>query len=377
MALKSEITRRNWTRKKDHLNFLSKGPNIQIVPIQISYYPIRPQDNYIKGLAKRFIKKLPSRLEEELFVEGSLLLKSDMHISFQKPIDVWDFTEKRTKIIRNLFFLPLEIRRNLIYQKIRFSLTKFCMRKIYGSIPINMDHLFLALIKFGRKRVFVEHLRKMIIYLYFVIKRGKRYLLHYSLEKEIGFLLDGKSSKAFDSIFSLTLSEGIIKKKDRDILLVDKKKFFEKASFHEIRLVNVSQVILNEVSPLREFLNSSRKIALKGYNKVLKGISKEIFFLDKKIYESDYRETYESKISKSKKVGSPFFLKGSRKIGVVLSHGYGSSPGEVASLAHYLNRKKGYSVYGVRLKGHGTVAENMLKVNWQDWYESYKRGYFL
>ncbi len=377
LALKAQLKKREMLVKKEKTVSLQEDlakASIKIVPVYISYYPIRPEDNYIKSLAQKLVKKLPARLEEELQVEGSLLLKSNIHIHFQKPIDVWKFTEKRTKVLRNLFFLPLKIRRGLMYQKIRFSLTRFYMKRLYEGMDINMDHLFLALIKMGKKSVTIEHLKKMIILLYLMIKNEEKYSAHLLLKKEIAFLLENQKSKAFDSILNLALSENLVKKKE-SILLIDKTKLVEKVAFHQIRLVNVCQVIFNELMPLRYFFKYIQKIPFKSYDQTLKKISYEIRRFDEKEYEKDYQKTYQKKISKPKEIGSPFFLKGSKKTGVVLSHGYGASPGEVLNLAKYLHKQKGYSVYGVRLKGHGTVAENMLEVSWKDWYNNYQKGY--
>ena len=66
-----------------------------IVPINITYYPIRPADNYIEQMAKRFVKKLPRSVSEELHLEGNLLLHSDLHIHCQPPIDLKQYLEKK------------------------------------------------------------------------------------------------------------------------------------------------------------------------------------------------------------------------------------------------------------------------------------------
>jgi len=43
-------------------------------------------------------------------------------------------------------------------------------------------------------------------------------------------------------------------------------------------------------------------------------------------------------------------------------------------LATYLN-SFGYTVYGVRLRGHGTAPINLTTTSWRDWYYSFLRGY--
>jgi len=74
-------------------------------------------------------------------------------------------------------------------------------------------------------------------------------------------------------------------------------------------------------------------------------------------FEADYRKYYAADESKSMDVGMPVLIKGkSRKIGVLLCHGYMAAPLEVKQLALYLG-SLGFWVYIPRLKGHGTSPE--------------------
>lgn len=52
--------------------------------------------------------------------------------------------------------------------------------------------------------------------------------------------------------------------------------------------------------------------------------------------------------------------------GILLLHGFSSSPWEMRLLGDHLN-KLGYSVEIPLLPGHGTSAEDLKKVTWQDW----------
>ncbi len=52
--------------------------------------------------------------------------------------------------------------------------------------------------------------------------------------------------------------------------------------------------------------------------------------------------------------------------GVLLIHGYTGSPAHMRPLGERL-RDAGFSVTGILLPGHGTDAEDMRKVSWQDW----------
>jgi len=71
----------------------------------------------------------------------------------------------------------------------------------------------------------------------------------------------------------------------------------------------------------------------------------------------------------------PFFFPGG-PVGVLLVHGFTGAPKEMRWMGEYL-AKNGYSVLGVRLAGHATQPEDMLRVQWRDWLASVEDGYYL
>jgi carboxylesterase len=68
-----------------------------------------------------------------------------------------------------------------------------------------------------------------------------------------------------------------------------------------------------------------------------------------------------------------FFLKGN-EIGILISHGFVGTPQSVSFLGEYL-ASEGFTVYGVRLSGHGTHYEDMERCNYQDWIKSIEDGF--
>lgn len=68
-----------------------------------------------------------------------------------------------------------------------------------------------------------------------------------------------------------------------------------------------------------------------------------------------------------------YFLKGN-KGACLLIHGFTSTPGELYELGKKIN-ENGYTVLGVRLKGHGTTVEEMNNCTYEDWIESCVEGY--
>ncbi len=75
----------------------------------------------------------------------------------------------------------------------------------------------------------------------------------------------------------------------------------------------------------------------------------------------------------------PFFFPGHGKnaaIGCLVQHGFTGTPKEMRWLGEYLNRQ-GYTVCGMRLTGHATQPEDMIRSRWQDWLLSVEDGYNL
>lgn len=67
-------------------------------------------------------------------------------------------------------------------------------------------------------------------------------------------------------------------------------------------------------------------------------------------------------------VNQPFYFKGNNGKGVLLIHGWTSTPYEVRRLGKYLN-ENGYTVYGPQLRGHGTISKDLENIRWTDWLE--------
>jgi carboxylesterase len=71
----------------------------------------------------------------------------------------------------------------------------------------------------------------------------------------------------------------------------------------------------------------------------------------------------------------PFFLPGGRT-GVLLTHGFTGTPKEMRWMGEYLN-EHGYTCLGIRLAGHATDPEDMIRSNWTDWAASVEDGFHL
>lgn len=71
----------------------------------------------------------------------------------------------------------------------------------------------------------------------------------------------------------------------------------------------------------------------------------------------------------------PFLFPGSHT-GCLLIHGFTGAPKEMRWMGEYL-AERGLSVLGIRLTGHATRPEDMIRARWTDWMASVEDGYQL
>lgn len=105
------------------------------------------------------------------------------------------------------------------------------------------------------------------------------------------------------------------------------------------------------------------KTAGKQVKKVLKTV-KGVLFADPKLLYKEERHL----------VNQPYYFPGTNGKGVLLVHGWTSTPYEVRRLGKYLN-ENGYTAMGIQLKGHGTVPKDLENVKWTEWLEDIKKAY--
>jgi carboxylesterase len=73
----------------------------------------------------------------------------------------------------------------------------------------------------------------------------------------------------------------------------------------------------------------------------------------------------------------PFFLPGDpSKPACLLIHGFTGTPKEMRWMGEHLH-KRGYTCMGIRLTGHATQPEDMIRSRWTDWTASVEDGYNL
>jgi carboxylesterase len=94
------------------------------------------------------------------------------------------------------------------------------------------------------------------------------------------------------------------------------------------------------------------------------------------MFESNYPENGKKFLEKDRVVKGcePFNYKGNNGKVVLLLHGLGGCPYEIAPVGEYLN-KQGYSVVAIRYPGHGSKGNVMNNYGWEDWYKAAETEY--
>ena len=353
-----------------------------LVPVNLTYFPIRSRQNAIEKLASYLVKDLPERTRDELQTEGTMLLSGvDMHVTFGRPLAIRPWLGRR-RIQKDITtprpILPDDVLPSRpLMRRIASRLTRRVMASIYRNTVVNYDHLAAYLLKYypGRKLSFFDLAERLFLASELVHKL-KDIRFHGSLHLDQSVQFCRQYQERLADFLVVAKKSGVVEI-EGDII---RKKhpwtetFFD---FHTIRIDNPYQVILNEVEFLRPLTRRLRLIAEYPKWMMRNRLRRRFLSMARREFATDYKAYQLEGESKPRKIGTPFLLRRRRtKIGVLLLHGYLAAPEEVRPLAEHLY-KHGYTVFAPRLRGHGTSPEDLAVRSWEDWLQSVERGYFI
>lgn len=351
-----------------------------IVPVNLTYYPLRARVNIISTLASMLIEDIPERITEEIMTEGAMLLSGvDIDIRFGRPIRISDFMDnfeiKQDICSTSEINFDDTIPSIQTMRDVAHDIMEAYMSAIYSMATVNHDHLFASFLKLMPFEKIDPHDLRRRVFLAANQNLGKAgTCLHTSLRADQGHLLTDDRYNKFREFMAVALEKGVVKE-ENGALRKDASTFSPDADFHRIRLDNPISVMANEVEPLTLLQRRIRRLAWRSPSRIRK---MTVNYLRTKAlldFEADYETFYIEGESKEKAVGMPVLLKGaSEDIGVVLIHGYMAAPPEVRQLADYL-ANRGLWVYCPRLRGHGTSPDDLATRTWKDWRESADVGY--
>ena len=354
--------------------------NTYIVPVNLTYYPIRARENILSHLAVRLVDDLPERIIEEIMTEGSMLLSGvDIDIRFGKPIEILeclqsspinaDISAKR----RINFDDPISSRSRMRIEALK--LMQRYMADIYDLTTVNHDHLFASMVRAKRfNKIDEQDLRRRVFLAATRLPQLSNIYLHHSLETDQVHLLTDDRYRKFKDFLTVALDTGVLIQKGQT-LYKDPSKFSSAYDFHRARIDNPIDVMANGVEPLTQLQRTVNRIAYQPSFWIKRKIAHCLMGKAVEEFKRDYEAFFIQGESKPISVGMPILVKGkSKDVGVVLSHGYMAAPLEVKELAQYLGGL-GFWVYVPRLKGHGTAPEDLATRSYQEWRDSVDQGY--
>jgi esterase/lipase/1-acyl-sn-glycerol-3-phosphate acyltransferase len=353
-----------------------------IVPVNITYYPLRPHENIMNTVLNKLLDDPSERGIEEVMAEGAMVLSGvDVDIRFGRPIDAGAFLKRRF-ILKDIaatrridFNDPIPSRRPMrrIAVKIMFKY----MSAIYGMCTVNHDHLFASMLRAVpyRKIHEMDFRRRVFLTAASGLNRIGIHL-HEDLRKDQVHLLTDDRFNTYHEFLSLALDKGVVTK-ENGCLITDRSRFKGGCDFHRVRIDNPVQVMANEVEPLKGLQRKIRSIAWLPGLLVRRRIAKRLMAKAVHRFDEAYATFHRQGESKDKEIGMPYLIGNRlRRTGIVLIHGYMAAPTEVKELALYLG-KRGFLVYAPRLSGHGTSPDDLATRTYQDWMESADEGYAI
>ena len=374
-----------------------------VVPANITFYPVRAEDNILRRGVELFGGKLGRGAMEELLIEGNLLFKNtDMDIRFGRPIApgvrwIWwqrfvlDKMFERINSLADLFALRSSSDR-WIDRMVSMALGRQARmlrdeytREIYCNLTVNLSHLasraILTLLDRGITEIGHQPFHTL---LYLAVKNAQRepsIHLHRSLINPERY--DGLHSgvwKRFEQYLGMATRSGLIEVTSDTYRFLPK--LTQEHGYHEVRLENLVSVYANEIEPVTGACRAVDQ-AIQSNSAVEKTSLARLLFDDElrsfRWCRGHYSKPKHAHINDQETAtedAEPYLFvpDDSEKIGVVLIHGLLSSPAELRAYGESL-AALGYPVIGVRLCGHGTSPWDLRDRSWQDWLASVRRGY--
>ncbi len=352
---------------------MESSGDLQIVPLSITYFPIRPGKNRLLLWLDRYLNLRGTRFFEELEIEINLLMDANMHLHFAKPILLKKYIKQY--LHKHPGNLEDEGYADELIDTMRSSLTNTIMEKVYGNLQINFDHIFiLSLVTMPTTKVCPSYLKTLIYKNARQLRNIKGLNLHPELKDELFKLILDKEYAPFVSAVKLAQMQQIFYIDSEGDYLFDKNLLQKHYDFNKIRVKNTLQVILNEIYWHKEIV----AVAKKNSHFTERALREDNFLhLQRRewvLYEEEYRH-YHDRAPSHDSVGAPrIYFDAKNKTGLVFSHGYMAAPAEADEMAAYLF-SKGINVYLLRLRGHGSDPKALLHVSADDWELDFERAF--
>jgi esterase/lipase/1-acyl-sn-glycerol-3-phosphate acyltransferase len=363
----------------DIKDFLDNGT--YIVPVNLTYYPIRARENAVNLLASYLLDKVPEKINEEIMTEGSMLLNGvDIDISFGRAINVSGYLEdplvKSDIESSDHYDFDDQIKSIQVLRKKARELMYRYMNSIYSMTTVNHDHLFSYILKyFPGSEIDPEDLKRRVYLVSELDIDPERVVFHKSLRSsQISLLTDDRYRKFFE-FYQFC--------RERNILYFENNKLKKNIKMFELPdyandtfKVNPVAVFANEIEPLIVLAPHLDRLAKESAVNIKRRVISNLSIKPVLKFHKDYLDFADKDFDyiPDKKYGMPrLSIADNRKKGIVLMHGYLSSPQEMVECEKFFH-EKGYTVYLPRFPGHGTGINNLDEVSYKDFINAAEEG---
>jgi esterase/lipase/1-acyl-sn-glycerol-3-phosphate acyltransferase len=351
---------------------------VVVQPISLTYHALRPGNNLLNKTARLFARNLSPELAEELMVEGQVVLgNTEVSMHFGPPLEIGDFMKDGPAFVRRVAGLLGDSGEDDEVSRRRARrLTESAMRQIYSGVEVNLDHLFCyGLRALKRDIVPCEEFHTALYLAAMQLRRRNDVRLHPTIWNGISALLRHEPYAPLDAAVELARREHVLAV-GNGLYHINRARLEDPLDYHTVRLERMVEVFANEVEPIRPVASTVRTAVNLDHAKQRSKLARLLRDHDRRRYETALAR-WEHEEPRAGGHGEPYLLASrGADVGVVLVHGYLSCPEETRPLARHL-RNAGYSVYGVRLEGHGTAPRDLAEASYEQWLECVLRGVAL
>ena len=378
----------------------------RIVPANITFYPMRTNPNLLVRGFETLMGKPGATARDEMTIEGNLLMRpTDMDVRFGVPISalgrvnsvhlaMLDHALAGVHGMDEIFDLK-DNSRGLLDGYVAKYLMKQVdriredyARRIYLGTTLNINHLVATLVRIlteqGRWEIGVKDFHNVLYVALKALQQRDDVNLHHTLARpeHYGLLLEGRARGFVGFLEACTRAK--LMKRTNDVYKFSRR-LHDIQDLQDIRLENPLQVHANEAEPIA-LLRTTLESVLARVEKISDSEIAHLRFDDMVREHAGQRTRFGKKAPETllgkdnMHTGRPFLLmpelvgKRAKKTGVVLVHGFGTTPSELRGYADHL-RELGHVLLGVRLPGHGTSPIDLERRSRAEWVQAVRDGY--
>ena len=353
-----------------------------IVPVNLTYYPLRARENIFNWLVESMVDKVSDRMTEEIMTEGSMLLDGvDVDIRFGRPIDVGSYLGSDA-ILHDImredpFGMDEKIASLSDLRQAARDVMEGYMAAIYAMTTVNPDHLFATILRdMPEDLIDPQDLRRRVYLAASQRLDAKRLYLHESLERNAISLLTDDRFGWFADFREYAERIGVLTTMTDGLCLRDSEKIRKPYDAATARIDNPVAVMANEIEPLRVLRPHLERLAREDCYHVQRRLvghltHESILRFEEEWLHAPHDLAFLPELGRSR-LGGP----NDAENGVLLVHGYLSVPAQMEGLAEYLENV-GFRVYTVRLPGHGSYPEMLARIKGYQWLDAVDEGFAL